>query len=84
METVTETPKSILNTFIETIDWTRPLEELKALVINHIHLFCRNNYHKVKMTNVVNESEDLESLQRYVFNALLKFEGSGVIGLLPR
>ena len=84
MAETTPTPHSVLNEFIESIDWTLPLDQLKELITKHITATCKNNYHKVKMANVVAGLDNLEALQRYTFNALLKFENNGVLGLLPR
>jgi len=77
-------PKSILNTFVESINWSMPMDQLKALILEHIGRYCKNPLHTKKMNLVVTGLDTVESLQRYTFNALLKFEGQGVVELIPR
>jgi|TARA_R110000868_G_scaffold243770_6_gene499822 hypothetical protein len=76
--------KSILNTFIESIDWAQSMDDLKKLIIQHIGQYCKDHISKAKMTRVIQDIETLDQLQKYTFNALLKFEGQGVVGFLPR
>lgn len=75
---------SILNSFIDSIDWTQPLEALKASIMSHIQVNCKDAYSKRKMAIAIHSIEDLTKLQQYTFNALLKFEGEGVIDPIPR
>ena len=76
--------KSILNTFIESIDWNQPLDALKAQILTHIQTQCKDTFSKKKMAVTVNGIQDLNKLQQYTFNSLLKFEGEGVISPIPR
>ena len=76
--------KSILNEFIESVDWSKPLDELKAVVTKPVGQYCKNPMTRVKMIHIVGELDTLEKLQKYTFNALLKFEGDGVVQPIPR
>jgi hypothetical protein len=83
MKTESES-KSILRQFIETADWTESLDDIKTRVKTIIAELCQSPRDKGRMLREVDALPDLEKLQLYIFNALLKFEGQGVQGLLPR
>jgi hypothetical protein len=75
---------SVLREFVESIDWNQSLEAIKALIVNHFSSTCKDSYSKQKLSHVVSQLKDVAALQRYTFNALLKYEGHGVVGMLAR
>ena len=76
--------KSVLREYVEAIDWNQPLEDLQKSIIEHFSATCTNAHSKQKLNYIVSQLGDVAKLQAYAFNALLKFEGHGVIGVLPR
>lgn len=76
--------KSILRQFIDNADWSESLEDLKTKIKSVISELCQSPRDKGRMLREIDGLPDTERLQRYVFNALLKFEGQGVQGLLSR
>ena len=76
--------KSLLHSFIDTANWSEPLDDIKSKVKVVVSELCKSHYDRVKMLREIDTIADIEKLQRYIFNSLLKFEGQGVTSLLPR
>lgn len=70
---------SVLRDFIETIDYNEGLESLKNKSLSYIKESNVPHSDKHRMTVQISLIRNKDKLIQYLFNALLKFEGHGVI-----
>jgi hypothetical protein len=71
--------KSILRNTIKNIETTLDLEEAKQIVIREVKLHDIKEMDKRKMILDVYRQTTTLGLTKYLWNALLKFEGDAVI-----
>ena len=76
---------SALRTFVEDEKvWEQPLEVIKQQAVEHISKSFKNPVDVRRMSLEISRINNLVKLQQYIFNSLLKFEGQGVVGPIPR
>lgn len=78
---LTENDKSAIRDFINNIDWDKtPLNDIKSQITQFITAASINPTDKRKILFTISRLETAHDVARYMYNALLKFEGLGVIG----
>jgi len=70
--------KSIFEQISSTVFGMKNLDQAKQYVVEFVSDKHINNDDKVKIISALNESKTIVSFQRYICNALLKYEGLGV------
>lgn len=69
--------KSTLEKIAGQVFTAKTADEAKQIIINHVSDSQVNDNDKNKMINDVNALKNLVAVQRYLANALLKYEGLG-------
>lgn len=78
--TTKQTPyiKSIFEQISSNVFGMKDLQVAKQYVVDFVTNKSINNEDKTRIIRAVNEAKTIVSFQRYICNALLKYEGLGV------
>ena len=70
---------SILNDILPINDRNISVADRRETAIRHILDHCKNEKNRMAMINVISKQETERSLQKAVYDLLLKYEGMGVV-----